>query len=985
MNILSISKARLFRICAAATAIVMASGEVTQAQLPLGTQDLEIVSPPSGGRFLRWQRKEGRTYFIQVSTSEAPLQKWTFLPLIEYGPDAVVSFEITTATPSAFFRLNYTDDAIQQGETPETMDFDNDGISTQDEIYLTHTDPLDPDTDGDGMDDGWETQNSLDPNDSTGADGADGDPDNDGLSNLLECLHGADPNLSDTDGDGLTDGAEVHTWQTSPVAEDSDLDGLEDFAEVSVYGSSPSKWDTDGDTLGDGDEILLHGTNPLTIDSDGDWMWDDYELDNGLDPVQAADGLLDADSDTLANQLEFVFRDHGYDPMAPNNAAAFPWAEDPDRDGLTTQTEFVTHLTNPRQHDTDLDKMNDAWEMAYGFNPRLNNILAGPANQRPDADPDGDGLSNELESFLDTNPNAADTDGDGVNDDVEIEQGSDARDPNDELPPPAGTVPVRVKFGDDSGSHSEKYQIRLIPLEGAPPTVVTRTNSTYGTPETHTLRLPKGAKYRVELDHASTDPEYRDEPDPDYDYTFSFDEDFCAIVVDDPQGISGNHWESETFFADGKSATLYVPLFKVKEVSFWNSTVGLVTNDGEILGTDVVHTTPYEAPHWTDVNSDGDAEDDGECKSPIAYVCNTAPSIEARISVKPTGLVDVPGFLGRVRVRGTGPGAIRVESTPNSNANTLVLPSTPSSGSFPDHVDFLNPMEIAWQVIIDGRVPGHDAGTSGNRTYVTLAVPQTTIRQETLFDIACRPAAGKTDAAQITAAIWDEFTDRVVNKVDPKPGTPTGTPMTYYKDYLIKHTGTSQLIADGDGQCGAWVRLFLDARKLHGLKETNNIWQVVPKGSETGFLVKNWTFEGNGNRSNPLMPYVNIVGDPFKLSHSYNWKHAVVTDEAGIAGQSESNPASSFKSHFVARVDDTYYDPSYGVTYAGIAEIDEQIAGFYTEDSDQPISEITTGWDINEDGDTNDTVVAPNVRFFRKNNAGVDLQFQNDGYFPESY
>ena len=53
MNILSISIARLFRICAAATAIVMASGDVAKAQLPLAPQDLEIICPPSGGRFLR--------------------------------------------------------------------------------------------------------------------------------------------------------------------------------------------------------------------------------------------------------------------------------------------------------------------------------------------------------------------------------------------------------------------------------------------------------------------------------------------------------------------------------------------------------------------------------------------------------------------------------------------------------------------------------------------------------------------------------------------------------------------------------------------------------------------------------------------------------------------------------------------------------------------------------------------------------------------
>src|ERR1041384_1587504 len=50
------------------------------------------------------------------------------------------------------------------------------------------------DTDGDGLPDNWETQNHLNPDDSTGDNGADGDPDHDGFSNLAEYLAGTDPN-----------------------------------------------------------------------------------------------------------------------------------------------------------------------------------------------------------------------------------------------------------------------------------------------------------------------------------------------------------------------------------------------------------------------------------------------------------------------------------------------------------------------------------------------------------------------------------------------------------------------------------------------------------------------------------------------------------------------------------------------------------------------------------------------------------------------
>ena len=118
-------------------------------------------------------------------------------------------------------------------------------------------------------------------------------------------------------------------------------------------------------------------------------MWDDYELDNSLDPNDSADGLLDADGDTLANQLEFVFMDEGYDPFTYDDPAAFPWAGDPDGDGISTQVEFVVYHTNPKQGDTDGDGLPDAWEIAHNLDPGKSTNPDGGSG-----DPDSDGLSN---------------------------------------------------------------------------------------------------------------------------------------------------------------------------------------------------------------------------------------------------------------------------------------------------------------------------------------------------------------------------------------------------------------------------------------------------------------------------------------------------------------------------------------------------------------------------------------------------------------
>ena len=68
--------------------------------------------------------------------------------------------------------------------SPQSSDTDGDDLSDFDEIFVSSTDPLDKDSDADGMPDGWEIENGTDPL----KDDADGDVDGDGISNLDEYL-----------------------------------------------------------------------------------------------------------------------------------------------------------------------------------------------------------------------------------------------------------------------------------------------------------------------------------------------------------------------------------------------------------------------------------------------------------------------------------------------------------------------------------------------------------------------------------------------------------------------------------------------------------------------------------------------------------------------------------------------------------------------------------------------------------------------------
>jgi hypothetical protein len=90
------------------------------------------------------------------------------------------------------------------------------------------------------------------------------DRDLDGLDNDTEAWIGTNPDNPDTDGDGLNDydeynaGFEYGGWATNP---DSDGDGLNDGQEA-LRGTDFLNPDTDGDRVGDGVEVQ-EGKNPL--------------------------------------------------------------------------------------------------------------------------------------------------------------------------------------------------------------------------------------------------------------------------------------------------------------------------------------------------------------------------------------------------------------------------------------------------------------------------------------------------------------------------------------------------------------------------------------------------------------------------------------------------------------------------------------------------------------------------------------------------
>ncbi len=92
-----------------------------------------------------------------------------------------------------------------------SIDTDNDGLSDFDEANVYHTDPNNPDTDGDNHSDGTEVKFGYSPLFGSDTKMSVADTDNDGLTDDKEIVLKTDLSNSDTDGDGYLDGAEVFT------------------------------------------------------------------------------------------------------------------------------------------------------------------------------------------------------------------------------------------------------------------------------------------------------------------------------------------------------------------------------------------------------------------------------------------------------------------------------------------------------------------------------------------------------------------------------------------------------------------------------------------------------------------------------------------------------------------------------------------------------------------------------------------------------
>ncbi len=359
-------------------------------------------------------------------------------------------------------------------------DNDGDGLTNQLELILG-SDPNNSDSDGDGILDGDEYDSGANPSDlleddSDGDGVSDKEEDDFDVVALTPCspasqLSALDKTNPDTDGDGLQDGDEI-AQGLNPLLADTDCDLIIDGLDT-----APLEHDSDGDGLIDGIESPLYlNTSPIQPDTDADGVADSYEV--WVYALDDDDNVISTGVDGLSSTNS---RDGqgGWNPApfeaVENELLTFDLI---DALGERIGTLYVRQFSKPNEQDSDKDGLTDFTEMALiefsegsgfdpeadpiGFDPFSRNsdlfILSDPLNVDTDGngvedgneDIDGDYYVNVLDqnnentdvlvadtdrsedgigdSLLDgvemlvtnSNPSLLDTDEDGIRDDLEL-------------------------------------------------------------------------------------------------------------------------------------------------------------------------------------------------------------------------------------------------------------------------------------------------------------------------------------------------------------------------------------------------------------------------------------------------------------------------------------------------------------------------------------------------------------------------------------
>ena len=446
-----------------------------------GTTSVTIdnVSGPFGGNLNIWE----------VTSNGVPVN-WVEIDYYRSGGSSAASFEAFTLNHT--FACDTDCDGVQDYLD---IDSDNDGITDATEAGGTDANGdgvIDgfTDTDGNGLDDA--TQNNplpipnSDSNANDGPDYLDIDADDDGIPDNIEGQPTSGyvpPTGNDTDGDGLDDAYDTDNNGSAVIPEntdgtdtpdyldtDSDNDGIDDVVEANR--GTPAGTDTDGDGLDDGfeggetnDSLDVNDEidDPTTLpdnqlpggdvdyreipgpDNDNDGIPDSVDLDDdndGIPDTEEGDGTLDSDGDGIPDSFDLDSDNDGIPDVIEaggtdaDGDGVIDGLTDPNNDGLDDAT-AATPLEDP---DSDNDGVADRLDLDADNDGIPDVVEAGGPDADGDgvidgfSDVDGDGFADSVDTDDNTQSGASDggtplndpdTDDDNVPDRLDLDSDND--------------------------------------------------------------------------------------------------------------------------------------------------------------------------------------------------------------------------------------------------------------------------------------------------------------------------------------------------------------------------------------------------------------------------------------------------------------------------------------------------------------------------------------------------------------------------------
>ena len=320
----------------------------------------------------------------------------------------------------------------------------------------------------------------------------------------------------------------------------------------------------------------------------------------------------------------------------------------------------------------------------------------------------------------------------------------------------------------------------------------------------------------------------------------------------------------------------------------------------------------YPSPHW----KKGRAE-----QSPISYPRNNSPRASAKFKVLPAT------FAGPFKLKADGPDSVAFpEKTVSAAAGIAEYPLTASSTNLKNEVTFYNTFDLTWRGGHASKSYTYDA-MSKNRLYVTLASSAAAKLFHTVAFLACSNT-GATSDTQAVAKTWALLSGPA------NFTTWDGQKLYYYKagsSFSFCATTSGGLLSSTVGQCGSWMYLLKDALLANGITSQ----RIAITSPEPVFLVKSWTYGAASYTTTP--PYnwrLRFQGtSPDMVPLPAGSVFGDLTSLSTLPGQNSAPPSEKvFARHFIVGYGGSYYDPSYGVTYAGANNFEDiAVDGYASE------------------------------------------------------